>query len=115
MPSIVKNAPLRHFIPTPEFIVKDVAPRYNYVDGKRTDSIIGHSYRLVNVESYDLITVLVEGTKPVITVDDLRTINEAGEKVVVEISGATVTPYYSVRTKSVEDSIKATGIKIIKG
>ena len=112
--TILNKIPLKTVMPSQQFILKGVTSRYKYNEGERTENIIGYVYRLVNMDTYDSINVLVEQMSPVISAEDLKMANEAGQKVVVEIDGATITPYYSLQTKSIEDSVRATSIKIIQ-
>lgn len=111
MSSLLKSIPLSVVVSNNQFVLKSVAPRYHYEDGKRTDNVAGYTYRLVNTESFDTFTVSVPHSVPVVTTEALQAANEAKQHILVELDGATVTPYYSERTHSVEDSIKAVGIR----
>ena len=58
--------------------------------------------------------MLVENKTPRINPEKLVAMQNAGEKVFVEFENAVVRPYYSERSKSIEDSIKADGIHVVK-
>lgn len=109
--TILKNVPLATITSTNRFVLRSVTPRYRYEDGKRTDKVDGYTYRLVSTETFDTFGVTVSQSSPVISEEALRASNEAGQHVFVELEDATITPYFSERTHSVEDSIKAVGIK----
>lgn len=109
--TILKNIPLETVCSGNQFVLKSVAPRYRFEDGKRTDKVDGYTYRLVSTETFDTFSVTVSQSSPVISEEALRASNEAGQHVFVELEDATITPYFSERTHSVEDSIKAVGIR----
>lgn len=116
MASLVVKAllALKDIIPEPVYFWNDISPRYKYVDGKRTDEIVGHVYTATDIETYKQIHVLVEQNKPLLSQEKLIELQESGEKVFIEFQNATVKPYYSERTKSIEDSIKAENVTIVK-
>ncbi len=111
MSSLLKSIPLSVVVSSNQFVLKSVTPRYRYENNKRTDTVEAYSYRLVNTDSFDTFTVSVPHSVPVVTQEALQAANEAGQHILVELEDATITPYYSERTHSVEDSIKAAGIK----
>lgn len=115
MPTILKIVPLSMFLTLFTFVLKGVTPRYRYADNKRTDEIEGYVYRVVSTETYDTFNVFVPHGTPVVSADDLKIANEQGNHILVEIEDATITPYYSERTNSVEDSIKASSIRLVNG
>lgn len=111
MSSLLKCIPLSLVVSDNQFVLKSVAPRYRFEDGKRTDKVDGYTYRLVSTETFDTFTVSVPHSNPVMTPEALRAATEAGQHILVELEDAVVTPYYSERTRSVEDSIKAAEIR----
>lgn len=113
MGSIVKGARLTDFMSDPTFVLKGISPRYKYENNARTEQLLGYNYRVVNRSSFDTIIVTVNQATPIISLERMQEADDADENIIVEITGATVTPYYSERTKSVEDSIKATSIKLV--
>lgn len=113
MASMLKNVSMDGYQPDPTYVLKRVTPKYVYEDGNRTEKLEGYSYRVVNCSSYDTFTITVNHKKPVISQEALQEAAEDGKTVIVEVTGATVTPYLSTRTQSIEDSIKATDIRLV--
>ena len=97
------------------YILKSVTPKYKYEDGKKTDEVTGFSYEVVNTNTYNFYNIVIEGgKKPIITNDELVTLQENGEHVLVEFEYARIRPYYSTLTKQIEDSVKADKVTIVK-
>lgn len=93
------------------YFLNEIAVRYIYEDGKRTDEVAGYVYTVTNTESFDQINVLVEGTTPLMPIEKFNALRAENEKVFVRFENAVVRPYYSETMKSIQDSIKATGIE----
>lgn len=91
-----------------------VASRYAYKDGKRLNEILGQLYTVVNTETYETISVFVEQSTPLISQQELEELKNSGQKVFVQFDNAVVKPYYSERTHSIEDSIKADSVSFCK-
>lgn len=112
---IFKGDPrLTGYIPEPVYYLNNVASRCIYKNGEKTDQIAGYVYTATNTDTFDQINVLVEQKKPLIEPDELRELQNAGEKVFVEFIDAIVKPYYNSRTRTIEDSIKAQDIRIVE-
>lgn len=109
-----KRTKLNLVIPDSEFYLNNVGVKKVFEDKKPTDKIAGYVYTVTSMSTFDQINVLVEHTTPVIEPNELEALQEAGEKVFVEFENATLKPYYSDRTKSLEDSIKADNVYIVK-
>lgn len=105
---------LLSIIANPIYYLNAVTPRYTYKDGKRTEEIAGYVYTVTNTDTFDQINVSVENKPALITPDKLAELQNAGEKTFVEFENAMVRPYYSERTKAIEDSIKADSVHIVK-
>ena len=103
--------PLDMYEPEPVYYLNQVAPRFKYSEGKRTDECLGYVYTGTNTETYRQIQVFVGQAQPLITPEELEELHLEGKKIFVEFIDATVRPYYSERTKSLEDSIKAGDVK----
>lgn len=112
--SILKKVPLQVILSEPTFILRAVTTRCKYNGSERTDEIIGFVYNAVNTGNFDTINVFVEQKKPVITDEQLQEKRDSGENVLVEFTNGIVRPYYSERTKSIEDSIKADAVHIVE-
>ena len=52
--------------------VADIYPWYEYVNGKRTDRLLGYQYILVNRDGYDKFSVKVAETKPLLTKEEIE-------------------------------------------
>ena len=98
-------------IPYPVYYLNSVSVRFRYMNGQKTDQVAGYVYTVTNTETFDQIHVLVEQDKPLITPETLMELQQEGKKVFVEFDNAVVKPYYSERTKAIEDSIKADSIR----
>lgn len=103
--------PLETIIPPPVYYLNSVSVRFRYVNGQKTDQIAGYVYTATNTETFDQIHVLVEQDKPLITPESLNELQQEGKKVFVGFDNAVIKPYYSERTKSLEDSIKADAVR----
>lgn len=98
-------------IPYSKYYLNSVSVRFRYLNGAKTDQIAGYVYTVTNTETFDQIHVLVEQDKPLITSEALTELQQEGKKVFVEFDNAVIKPYYSERTKSLEDSIKADAVR----
>lgn len=87
---------------------------FHYEKGSRTDEIQGYKYLVTNTDSFEQIEVFVPGDKPLIPPEQLSELQESGERVFVEFENAIVKPYYSERTHSIEDSIKADAVHLVE-
>lgn len=116
MASLVVKAlfSLTSIITEPVYYLNSVSARYDYVNGKRTDKLLGYTYTVTNIDTFDQIHVFVEQEKPLITTDKLHECQASGKKIYVEFTNATIKPYYSDRTHSIEDSIKAVSIQLVE-
>lgn len=116
MASLVVKAllALKDVVPEPIYNCNEISPRYKYVDGKRTDEISGYVYTATDIKKYTQIHVLVEQKKPLMTPEKLAELQAADQNVFIEFENAVVKPYYSERTKTIEDSIKADGVSLAK-
>lgn len=63
---------------------------------------------------FEQIEVFVAGSTPLLTPERLEELQESGERVFVEFENAVVKPYYSERTHSIEDSIKADAVHLVE-
>lgn len=117
MPSILlrrkKELPLISFIPEPVYCVNNIRPRYAYKGGKPTDIIEGYTYTVTNTGTYDQISIVVKQSAPIISEEELAECQERNENTFVEFINARFRPYYSDRTHSIEDSIKADDVEIV--
>lgn len=106
-----KGVPLASLISEPTYFLNQIAVRYAYKDGKRTDEIAGYVYTVTNTESYEQICVTIEGNKPLMSIEKFTLLREQGEKIFIQFQGGIVRPYYSETMKAIQDSVKASDIQ----
>ena len=114
MSTILRGIPLKTIESELRFVCHDWHSRFQYVDNRRTDTILGEVYDVTNIESYNRYHVFVPDLPPVMDMEEFEQIQENGQKLFLEFQDATVTPYYNERSRSIEDSIRAKGVRIVK-
>lgn len=96
------------------FALLNVNVRYMYdSENNRTNQISGYVYTVANTDTFERINVFVEQKKPLISNEELQKQRENGEKIFVEFDNAVIKPYFSTRTKTMEDSISAQAIQLV--
>lgn len=107
-----KAIPLESIFPKSRFFVVSINPVKDFDEetNKVTDKIIGYKYLVVETYQYTRFQIKVIQDKPLMKADELERCMDRGENVFVVFKNATVKPYYSSRTKQLEDSILADGI-----
>lgn len=105
---------LKDLIAEPVYYCNSIKVVFRYENGAKTDEIQGHKYLVTNTDTFTQLEVFVAGSKPLLTPERLEELQEAGERIFVEFHNAVVKPYYSERTHSIEDSIKAEAVKEVK-
>ena len=96
---------LSSLIEEPTYYLNRITPRKVFKDG--------YVYTVTNTETYQQIDVLVEQKKALINQIDLEQMQENGAKIFVEFADAYIKPYYSAKTKMVEDSIRAKDVTVV--
>lgn len=98
------------------FILIDIAPNYEYVDGKRTNKLVGYKYTVVDTVDFDKITVKVKQDAPLLSSEELAELRGSGEKIAVEFVNAIDKPYIrrDGGSVSVEDSFSADDILLVE-
>lgn len=92
----------------PVYIVRSITPRYEYdKKGVRTEKIVGYVYDCINTASYEQYNVAVEEDSPAMDPQELLSLREGGEKVCVTLENARIRAYFSSRTGTYEDSVRA--------
>ena len=102
---------LHEFYPQGEFVLKDINPIYKYKDGKRTGTIIGYNYSLIDKTSFEYIRVKVSGSEPVIPLEDFQ--NQT-IPVCVKLPKNTIVKPYKIQYGIVLVSILAPYIEVVK-
>lgn len=105
---------LNEIIFEPVYYLNHISIRMKYENRQRTDEVAGYVYLVTNTDTFDQISVFVEQKKPLLEPEKLEELQNKGEKVFVEFENAVLKPYYSERTKSLEDSIKADNVTLVK-
>lgn len=116
MPSIIIKGKilLEDLMDDPSFYLNAVQPRKKFLDGKATDEIVGYVYRATNIGNYEQVQVFVEQKTPLFDSEQLENLKAEGERVFVQFDKAVVKPYYSEKTRAIEDSIKADSVRQVK-
>lgn len=112
---VKRNISLEDIIPEKVYFLNDINPRMKYEDGKRTKEVAGYVYLATNTDSFDQIQVFVEQSKPLFASEELEKMQSSGRKIFIEFVDARIKLYYSERTRSIEDSIKAQNVLQIDG
>lgn len=82
-------------------------------DNHPTGKTIGHTITCVEMDNFHTIKVKIPKGKLEITSEALQKARANGERVFIELEDAYIKPYWNSTTKSVEDSITASGFHII--
>ena len=98
-----KAIPLECIFPKSRFFVVNISPvnEFDETTKKSTEKVIVETYQ------YTRFQIKVTQRTPLMTADELERRRDNGENVFVSFKNATVKPYYSSRTKQLEDSIAA--------
>lgn len=107
---IQKGIPVEWIINESTFNLNEVAPRFDYEGNKRLDKVVGNTYTVTNIDTYEQLEVFVEESQPLISQKKLEELHNDGKKVFVTLTNAIIKPYYSERLKTIVDSIKAESI-----
>ena len=115
MASLLLNRPipLKLILSGDSYAVKEIRPRYSYVNGNRTDTLEGFVYNVVNMQTLDMISVLVKQDTPVVTQEEILARQSKNEKVMVSFENAVIRQYMRRDAGTVEDSISADGVRVI--
>ena len=105
---------LKGLIAEPVYYCHGVRIIFRYENGTKTEEVQGHKYLVTNTDTFEQIEVFVAGSTPLLTPERLEELQESGERVFVEFENAIVKPYYSERTHSIEDSIKADAVHLVE-
>ncbi len=105
---------LKGLIAEPVYYCHGVRIIFRYENGTKTEEVQGHKYLVTNTNTFEQIEVFVAGSTPLLTPERLEELQESGERVFVEFENAVVKPYYSERTHSIEDSIKADAVHLVE-
>ena len=104
------------------FIIIFIEPEHQYVDGKKTDVIVGYKYEVVDTVDFNKFKVKIKGqSKPLMTNEALQELRDSGKKVLVEFVDGVDTPYTKIENKgrpnentTLEDSFSAKDILLVE-
>lgn len=104
------NIPLNVITEGANLILLEVVPYYAYVDGKKTDTLKGYRYTVVEDETFEKLSIKIESATPIVSSEQLAS---AKSHVLVTFDKAFAKPY---RTNSgdFELSISASNMLIVK-
>lgn len=113
--SLITNhrIPLDVLLTDSKFILRSVVPRFKYENGKKTDTVEGYVYDVVNASTFDDMRIVVPGTIPVMTNEEIVLLRESGTSVQLEFANATVQVYVNSSTHHLEESIKADSVLVV--
>lgn len=114
MATLIKKMDLTLLFPENLYLVKDFMPKYKYEQGKRTENLEGWTYTLVEMERFEILKVQIKNIKPLFTKEEWQEVEDTGAKIFVQLNKAWIHPYLNYNTKTIEDSIIAESIEIVK-
>ena len=102
--------PLSTVMPSQSFALLSVAPVYNYIDGKRTDQLVGWRFSLADPETFQNFDVRLNATKTPITQEMI----DASElRFYVTLDNAMVKPY-AINYGKAECTVTCDSVKLVK-
>ncbi len=104
------------------FILLTVEAEVEYVEGKRTDKVIGMKYEVAEPMDFHKFKVKVKGQlEPIISNDELQALRQDQKRVLVEFIGGVDTLYRktvnrgaSYENPVIEDSFSAEDVKLVE-
>lgn len=105
MPSKVpgKSIPLPVFVEEQMFQLLSSRPKYNYIEGKKTDELLGFNYEVVELIDFEKFNVFVPHKKPLIQPEKLVEAREAGSRLYVEFQNAVLKQYIRYKNGNIDD------------
>lgn len=91
-------------------ILLEIVPFYEYKNGKKTDTLLGYKYLIVEDKNFEKYAVKIASETPLISKEQVET---AKGRIHVTFENAIAKPYRT-NTGDYELSISATGISIVK-
>lgn len=104
------NIPFSVVVNGANTLLLNVAPYYEYVDGKKTDSQLGYKYTVVEDKTFEKFSVKIASKAPVITQEQ---IDSSKERLKVTFDNAIAKPYKTFNGEY-DLSVTASGITILK-
>lgn len=93
------------------FVLKKVTKKYEYKGGEKTNKVLGYDYTVVDVSTYDVLTVRVPGLTPLI---DPAELEKSGKFPLVKFSEDAVAKPVTAQYGRVQATITASSISFDK-
>ena len=104
------NIPLEVITGDAHQILLEVAPYYAYADGKKTDTLVGYRYTVVEDRNFEKFSVKIPSSTPAVSQENIDT---AKQRIFVTFENAFAKPYRT-QNGDYDLSISATGINLVK-
>lgn len=91
-------------------ILLGVMPYFEYKNGRKTDTLLGYKYLIVEDKNFEKYAVKIAGEKPLISQEQIE---QSKGRIHVTFENAVAKPYRT-NTGDYDLSISATGISIVK-
>ena len=102
---------LTELYPTGRYVLKEVAKKFEYKDGKMTDKVAGYDYTVAEISTYDNLTVRVAGLTPLI---DPAELEKSGKHPPVKFSEDAVAKPVKLEYGRIKATITASSISFDK-
>lgn len=105
------SKPLAELFPSGKFVLKKVVKKFEYKDGEKTGKVQGYDYTVVDIGTYDVLTVRVPSLTPLIDPADLE---KSGKFPLVRFSEDAVAKPVNAQYGRVNATITASSISFEK-
>ena len=98
-----KLIPLPAIMEEPVFQILSLRPKYSYIEGKKTDELLGFNYEVVELIDFEKFNIFVPHKKPLIHPEKLVEAREGGSRLYVEFQNATLKQYVRYKNGNIDD------------
>jgi len=102
--------PYAYAVGTGSLVLLSISKDFAYIDGKKTDTLKGYRYNVVELDNYLKFTVKIQSDNPIITNEQLE---NAKSKIMITFEDCMARPYRN-SSNNYDLSFTATSISIIK-
>lgn len=96
------------------FLALAIKANMEFKDGRWGDEVIAHTIEVVDTVDFHHLHVKIEGKEnPLMPDEELQRLREEGTRVGVEFENASIMLYVNRKKQSLEDSVKADGVKVV--
>jgi hypothetical protein len=92
---LTKALDLKSILPNGKFILKNYSYFYQYENGKKTDTILGIKYEVLECSALEQLFIKVKKTNPLLTLKEFKELKESHGRIYVDFINAKVTFYES--------------------